>query len=130
VHTLTDRRQVEDRPPPDRDEESVADEQMDLAVHELVAVVEVERMDHDRKVPLEDLDLAPLIPVDRVLDRQRMKPELFPQQLELPFVGVAGVHPQPDVRIREELCGSRRIASLVLHESAAIEMTRQHGPRA
>jgi hypothetical protein len=87
-------------------------------------------MDHDREVPLEDLDLAPLVPVDRVLDRQRMKPELFPQQLELPFVGVAGVHPQPDIGILEELCGSRRIAFPVLHEPAAIEMTPQHAPRA
>lgn len=87
----------------DREHEVRADEDVDLAHLELVAVGDLDRLQHgeDRVVVL--LDLRPLVAVARVLDRQVVQAELLLHLGQLVGRRVLQRHPDETAGALEEL---------------------------
>jgi hypothetical protein len=77
-----------------RDEEAVADEEEDLAeVDRLVLCAPAGRLEHEEERIAVDLELRPLMRLDRVLDGELVQVELAPDRVELVLRGLEQAEP-------------------------------------
>jgi hypothetical protein len=92
-------------PVPDGDDEPVADEEEDLAELDLAALP-AGRLEHEEERVAVELELRPLVRLDRVLDGQLVQVELAPDRVELARARL--VEPDPD-----ECVGPERLVGVL-----------------
>ena len=113
--------QVERRRVPQREQVLVPGERVDLAVDQLVLVVQGEAVQHDQEVPFEELDLGALPLVPRVLDRHGVEVELLGHQGQLVVGGVLDVQPHPGPLLLDQVADPGGIERLLLQDAALVQ---------
>jgi len=113
---------------PQRPEEATTDERVDLLVPQLGAVRERQGPQCHEGVSLEHLDLRTLLPVARILERERMQTEGLADRREVLVARIGRIEPDEDVLLYQELLRASETDRTVVRRAAAVDANVDHRP--